>query len=65
MKAVRKKMAEHWQHVSYRHPGVDFDFLTVPINAGLPPGLACFWVQRKAANAISGGSALHMQRKVA
>jgi hypothetical protein len=33
MKAVRKKMAEHWQHVSYRHPGVDFDFLTVPINA--------------------------------
>jgi len=33
MAAVRAKMAAHWQRTAYNHPGVEFDFFTVPINA--------------------------------
>ena len=33
LRAVRKKMAEHWKHISYKHPRSEFDFLTVPIHA--------------------------------
>jgi hypothetical protein len=38
MKAVRKKSADHWQHISYKFPRAEFDFLTVPINAELMAG---------------------------
>lgn len=33
LRVVRKKMANHWQHISYKHPRSEFDFLTVPVNA--------------------------------
>jgi hypothetical protein len=33
LKVVRKKSEDHWQHISYKHPRAEFDFLTVPIHA--------------------------------
>jgi hypothetical protein len=33
MRMVRKKMEDHWQHISYKHPRSKFNFLTVPIHA--------------------------------
>ena len=41
LRSVRKKSAEHWEHVSYRMPkGAEFDFATCPINAEMLAG--CF-----------------------
>lgn len=32
LRVVRKKMEDHYKHISYKRPGSAFDFLTVPIN---------------------------------
>ena len=38
LRNVRKKAEAHWEHVSYRHNGAAFDFLTTPINSELLAG---------------------------
>lgn len=40
LREVRKKSADHWKHISYAHPGKDFDWISVPIHAELLAG--CF-----------------------
>ena len=38
LRLVRKKAADHWQHVSYKHNGAPFDFATSPLNSELLAG---------------------------
>ena len=38
LRAVRKKAAAHWHHISYKHPRKEFDFATTPLNSELLAG---------------------------